>query len=53
MVWNYTLNLQILAPLDRIKFGQDEFFRSLPGQLTQGAIQQTVNKLAGSVAKHI
>lgn len=52
-IWSYTLNLQIIAPLDRIDFGGSKSPRSLTNLLTQAAIQNAVNKAAKTVVKYV
>lgn len=53
MIWNYTLNLQIIAPLDRIEFGVGKGAKSPSKLLTQAAVQSAVNSLVQTTAKYI
>lgn len=53
MIWNYTLNLQIVAPLDRIEFGVGgRGGRSLSSLLAQAVVQNAVNNAAQTAAKY-
>lgn len=53
IIWSYTLNLSIIAPLDRIDFGGSKSPRSLTNLLTQAAIQNAVNRASQTVTKYI
>jgi hypothetical protein len=52
MIWGYTLNLSIIAPLDRIVFETGQVKKSLTKFLTQAAIQSSVNNVASTVTKY-
>lgn len=53
IIWNYTLNLTIVAPLDRVDFGAGAAPRTLTNLLTQAAIQNAASAVAESVVKYI
>lgn len=52
-IWSYTLNLTIIAPLDRIDFGSGAAPRTLTNLLAQAAIQNAASAVAESVVKYI
>lgn len=52
MIWSYTLNLAIVAPLDRIEFGAGEKRKSLTAALATARVQESVNAVASSVTKY-
>lgn len=52
-IWGYTLNLHIIAPLDRVDFGGSKSPRSLTNLLTQAVVQNAVSKLSKTVVKYV
>jgi hypothetical protein len=53
MIWSYTLNLTIVAPLDRIDFGGLNKRKSMAMLLTIAIMQFAVNKIAQRVTKYV